>query len=102
MLLAGQGLLPESGRWGDDSWDIPPPVHVGSGVPLVSGTSHRRLGSSEVAWGWYSVLDILDKSTVHSVSLELVWQWKDIQPLLTSLLHRIFYKNTPLVLNDHF
>ena len=82
MLPAGQGLLPGSGRWVDDSWGIPPPVPVGpSGVPLASGTSHRRHGSSEVAWGWYSVLDILDKSTVHSVSLELVWQWKDIQPL---------------------
>ena len=84
MLPAGRGHLPESGRWGDDSWGIPPPVPVGSGVPLASGTSHRRHGSSEVAWGWYSALDILDKSTVHSVSLELVWQRKDIQPLLTN------------------
>ena len=51
MLPAGQGLLSGAGRWAGDSWDIPPLVPVGSGVPLASGTSHRRHGSTGAALG---------------------------------------------------
>ena len=80
MLPAGWGLLSGAGRWAGDSWDIPPPVPVGSGVPVASGTSHRRRGNTGAAWGPCSGLDILDRSTVHSAFLELVWQRKDIQP----------------------
>ena len=72
MLLVGRRLLSGAGRWAGGSWDIPPPVPVGSGVPLASGTSHKRHGSTGVAWGLCTAPDILDRSTVHSAFPELV------------------------------
>ena len=51
-----------------------------SGGPLVSGTSHRRHGSTGAAWDLCSGLDILDKSTVRLTFLELAWQRKGLHP----------------------
>ena len=57
---------------------------MGSGVPLASGTSHRRHGSSGGVWGLCTDPDISDKSTVHSVSPVLFEKMKDTQPWLFS------------------